>query len=319
MTYFERYITGWTDFLPSLNIFGKQTKKKLVKELKSQNDELNFLSKISEIRFGLFYAQHGAQLDYEKKYKLDHKLLTPDWTIHLNKQTIITEVVRLNPTLKDHKRNTFELDLINKIEQIKERYWLVLNFRKEYFDPLSFDHEEIVSSLRNWLSNKRKVGDQITLFDNFIFTIEKTNTTAEYVCIAGNTNQINIDTKRLEGNGITANKSEFYKKIDKYAELIKTEDIPFIVSLYVDFLSGIDEEHLRKFLYGSSIDDRVSHSIYTDLSSGLFYSDENAKDLLSGVLLRSNNQHMFFPNHSLSNKLNKENKKFFSNFAYQPE
>jgi hypothetical protein len=92
--------------------------------------------------------------------------------------------------------------------------------------------------------------------------------------------------------------------------------MPFIISLYSDILNGIDELDLFHFLYGSSIDDRINHTVYSNLDSGLFYNNILARKYLSGVLLKRNNNITFFFNYYKSNLLNSMNKYFFKKYQY---
>lgn len=309
MTLYEEYVSGWKNFEAELSIFESDTQKKLLRKLKREKDRANFLSSITEVNFGIFYAQNGATVEYEKKYQVKDKKQEPDWTITLNDQVFLSEVLRLNPTQKDQKRNDFGVKLLNAIEQLEGSYFVEVNYQDEYFRVLDFSLDDIVKELKDWFSTERKLGDSITLFNNFTFTIISANTYEETVLIAGNFNSIDIDRRRLESSN-----SEFYKKVDKYADLIEQTNMPFVISLYIDFKNGLDREDVLSFLYGKSVDDRIINSEYTEFTSGLFYND-NAKKYLSGVMLRYNSKHTFFYNYFRDNKLNSANRDFFKKFA----
>lgn len=310
MTLVEEYISGWKDFESELLIFNEQTRKKILNKLRKEENRMNFLSRITEVNFGLFYAQNGAMMEYEKKYKIRDKKQEPDWTLTLNDQIFISEVLRLNPTKKDQDRNDFDDQLISQIKQIEGNYYLQIDYKNEYFQPTDYDLDSIVNDLTLWFSENRSLSDQITLFDNFTFTIVKVNTDHKNVLGIGNFNSVNIDKRRLESSN-----SEFYKKIDKYAELIKDTRMPFIISLYTDPVNGIDADDVSSFLYGRSIDDRVTNSEYTDLTTGQFYNNINAKKYLSGVMLKHHSTYTFFYNYSEENKLNAANRDFLKNLS----
>ncbi len=303
MTLYEEYVSE--DFESDLLVFNEHTRKKILNKLRKEKNKMNFLSHITEVKFGLFYAQNGAMTEYEKKYKIGDSIQEPDWTITLGDQTFISEVLRLNPTQKDQNRNDFDKQLINKIEQIEGNYFLQVDFENEYFQIVDYDLNSIIEELKSWFSEKRNLLDQITLFNNFTFTIIKEHTSHNYILASGNVNLIEIDKRRLESSN-----SEFYKKIDKYTKLIEVKVCPFIISIDIDFVNGLDEEDVSSFLYGRGIDDRVINSVYTDLSTGLFYNNTNAQKYLSGVMVRRHKTHTYFHNYSIENKLNSANRDF---------
>ncbi len=80
-----------------LNLFGK---------LLSDKNEINFMSWLSEMKFGLRLDKIFQTLLY------DHKInnQTPDWLVNFNGQNLIFEVVRIN---------RHEQELLNKIKEFK--------------------------------------------------------------------------------------------------------------------------------------------------------------------------------------------------------
>ena len=311
MTLYEEYISEWEDFESKLLVFDDQTRAKIKRKLMKEKNKTTFFSKITEINFGLLYAENGAVAEYEIKYEFHNYVKEPDWTIYFNSQKIICEVLRLNTTQTDQFRNDFDNRLIDQISKIKGNYVLKIFFLNEDFQESLYDINNIVDELKYWLLIKRSLNDQITLYGNFKFKILAVDTPNKCVHPVGNTNIINIDTRRLESS-----RSEFYKKIVENAELIEYLNLPFIINLYTPVTSGIDAEHLFYYLYGTSVEDRVNNSEYTLLDKGLFYNDDNAKKYLSGVLFRRGNNVLFFYNYNLENKLNRANKEFFTKYKY---
>ena len=82
---------------------GKSIHQKLIKE----RDEINFISKISEIKIGTYLAEK-FQKNIEYEPKIDKK--TPDWLVSLNGEKIIIEVLKINLPNEE---------LTNKIELYK--------------------------------------------------------------------------------------------------------------------------------------------------------------------------------------------------------
>ncbi|KAA5548184.1 hypothetical protein [Adhaeribacter rhizoryzae] len=311
MTLYEEYVYYWKDFESKILAFDFQTREKIKKNLIKEKNRTTFYSKITEINFGLFFANNGAQTEYEKKYKFQSKNLEPDWTLTLNGQKILNEVSRLNPTRKDQIRNDFESELLERLSILEGSCYLKVNFENEYFDPSEYDLDEITHQLRSWLSHERALFEQITLFKNISFKIKAVDSTLKNIIVIGNNNSVDIDLRRLISNG-----SEFIKKVNKYADFIEETKMPFIISLYSDVLNGIDELDLFHFLYGSSIDDRRTYSVYSNLDSGLFYNNNLVRKYLSGVLLKRENTVTFFYNYYKSNLLNEMNVHFLKKYQF---
>ncbi|MDF9800878.1 hypothetical protein OKW21_006141 [Catalinimonas alkaloidigena] len=189
---------------------------------------------------------------------------------------------------------------------------MAIDYKNEYFQPTDYDLEQIIKELMLWFSEKKSLLDHITLLDNFTFTVVKVNTSHKKILAVGNFNSINIDNRRIESSN-----SEFYKKIDKYAELIEYTRMPSIISQNLDPDNGMDTDNVYSFLYGKSVYNNIINSEYTDHISGLFYDNINAKKYLSGVMLKHHKAYTFFYNYSKENKLNIANRYFFEKFKYK--
>lgn len=66
-----------------LNLIGKLSKEK---------NEINFASWRSEVAFGLFFDKGAETVEFERR--IEGK--TPDWTVHMNGEKFIAEVLRIN-------------------------------------------------------------------------------------------------------------------------------------------------------------------------------------------------------------------------------
>ncbi|NIJ51709.1 hypothetical protein [Dyadobacter arcticus] len=80
--------------------FDKKHKQSLIKKLTSEKKKGDFLSLITEINFGLFFDQFCTKIEYDKKIGGQ----TPDWTLDVNGQTVLAEVMRLNASQSDQIR-----------------------------------------------------------------------------------------------------------------------------------------------------------------------------------------------------------------------
>ncbi len=109
-------------------------------------------------------------------------------------------------------------------------------------------------------------------------------------------------------------------KAYKYKSLIANQNKPFIVCVYMAFVSGLDRIDLTRGLYGSVTSLSGEHeglgyafnSHFRILDNALFYNNETVRQTISGILLKDHDGNfVFFRNFSSSNKLNDDNSNFF--------
>lgn len=75
----------------------------------SKNNEINFFSWLSEMKFGIFFDS----VNFELEYDVDVNKQTPDWKLKKNGEIIYAEVLRLN---------LHDTLMQEKIRELKERY-----------------------------------------------------------------------------------------------------------------------------------------------------------------------------------------------------
>lgn len=114
--FMKDYFEDSDEFYKSIEMFEKKRKLKLFKKLESDKDEINFYSWLTEMRLGLFFDQFCDDIKYDQS--IENK--TPDWTITINNQNILAEVLRIN--------NMPEIELRKKIKRIQE----IRNRNKEH-------------------------------------------------------------------------------------------------------------------------------------------------------------------------------------------
>jgi len=97
-------------YLPLIKELEEETGKQILKSLKNEKNDINLISKISEIKFGgLLLNEFRNFLEYEPK--INNK--TPDWLVKIESEKVIFEVLRINlPTDKMEKKIS---DYKNKI------------------------------------------------------------------------------------------------------------------------------------------------------------------------------------------------------------
>jgi hypothetical protein len=87
-TYFRRH----PDVLQVIQELETRRRLHLFKRLRQQQHDINFLSWLAEMRFGVQFDKMASTITYDRK--IDGQ--TPDWIIKTNNQKIIAEVARLN-------------------------------------------------------------------------------------------------------------------------------------------------------------------------------------------------------------------------------
>lgn len=285
MELWNKYLEYHPEIFSRLDSIDKTSRDKFLKKFKSEKDKSNFLSTLAELSFSEFFSKLKFEVEYDKSYGK----FTPDLTITKDNSQVIVEVVKLNPTEKDTLRNDFESYLFDEIQKIEIGCWLEINFEEQYFDVALYNKEIIVKEVLEWLTTNCEVGNQIRLYENFVFKIIKVDKKYKHVCVMGNANSIDIDIRRLESDN-----SRFIKKIGKYQKLIAEFSLPYILCIKIDFHAAISEIQMFWTLYGdlSSYFDLEIH--HCELN-GVYYTDKDSENL-SGVFLMVGDKIFYFHN-----------------------
>lgn len=95
------------NFETNLNLKKESLNKRFRKELNNnKNDENNYNSILSEIKYAEFFESLGFEIEYDKRHIYDNdKFLKPDLTLKLNDKVIICEVYRVNAAEKTKIKN----------------------------------------------------------------------------------------------------------------------------------------------------------------------------------------------------------------------
>jgi hypothetical protein len=312
MTLWEEYLSYHPEFETRLIAIEKIARDKFIRKLKKEKDKENFLSIITEFQFYEFLVSKEFNINLEKEYFLENSKskYTPDFTISKYGQSIIVEVLKLNTTAKDKIRSDFENYLFNQLDSIRKGCWLQIDFIEEYFDVELYSKEKIVEEVSVWLENNFYLNSEILLYDNFKFTITKVDNKLEHVCVQGNANSIDIDIRRLNSPN-----SRFVDKINKYSELIINSTLPYIICLKIDFTAAIGENEMFWTMYGDLLFYQHLNKFESTMN-GFYYTNENAKGSLSGILLMINNKITYYNNYSFQNKLDFKIKKEFLEYQF---
>ena len=285
MNLWEKYLGYHPEIISRLDLIDEASRAKFLRRMKSEKDQSNFSSTLTELSFYEFFQKQGFEVEYDKT----HGKFTPDLTLKRDNNQIIAEVLKLNTTEKDTGRNHFESLLIEEIEKIEINCWIQIDFKEEYFDTSLYSYEEIANKLADWLVDNCVIGNKITFFDIFTFEIIGVYKKFTHVCVMGNVNSIDIDTRRLN-----ADNSRFIQKIGKYDELISETSLPYLICIKIDFNAAIGEREMFWTMYGDLVFHHDYHIYHSELN-GLYYTNTLTKTL-SGVVLMVSDKVFYFHN-----------------------
>lgn len=250
-TLFDEYIKYHPNLSYTLDLFNNQDKMRIYKRLQNEKDRNNFISTISEIRFGEFFRSLDFQVDYDKLFETKQR---PDWTITLKNSMAICDVYRLGKSQIDQIRNDFENSLFQRIETIEGNCCIKIGFLNEYFEPKNYDIDQIFSGFQCWFNaSEREKGEIITLFENFEFEIFQSHTKRKHLTCVGNANSINIKPFKLKQHPDLC-PNELTKKLYKYKNLIECLNTPYFICVDIDFESGFEHEDFEEYFRGSQVE-----------------------------------------------------------------
>ena len=250
MSLLEIYNNYHNDFETRLDSFSGINAKRFKKKLKQETRRDNFLSIVSEIRFGELFNSLGIEFEYDQKFSNNQ---TPDYTLTLNDSKAICDVYRLGKSRIDQIRSDFENSLIEGIEKISSSYCLKIDFIQEYFDEGFYDSELIITEIEKWLSlSPLNPGDKIIILDNFEFEILYANTSTNHVTCSGNASSMDIKPNKLKQLG-DSKPNEITKKLTKYNDIINEYSLPYFLCVDIDFVSGFDHEDFVEHFRGSGV------------------------------------------------------------------
>jgi len=312
MTLWDKYSESHPELISRLELVDEKSRRKFIKKLQKERDRDNFISIITELQFIEFFVKEGFHVEYEKEYLFEGgKKITPDFTLSKYNEKTIAEVLRLNPTKKDKKRNDFESFLFEAIEKIRKGCLVRIKFIDEYYESDLYDLNFIAQELEKWITNDFYLNSELTLYRNLIFRIIAIDDSLEHACVYGNFNSIDIDTRRLNSE-----KSQFVTKIEKYEAFISEMAFPYLICLKIDFHAGINENEMFRTMYGDLLFYDYVPKHESQLN-GFYYTNDIAKRNLSGViLLGDNNNVYYFNNYFLLNRLKQTIKNEFLKYQF---
>lgn len=123
--FIEDHFANDPKLLQDVKALEAKHKLKLLFKLYEDKNEINFYSWISEMRFGIYFDTFCSELKYNEK--IEGK--TPDWTFTINRQRIITDVLRINTEESELKEQIENLKKIRKFQKENTGERLVMHSR----------------------------------------------------------------------------------------------------------------------------------------------------------------------------------------------
>lgn len=299
MTLFENFFDGKENLLKSVKDIDSKHKLELINSLSNENTEVDFLSKISEIYFGIFFDEYSSSAKYEKS----HDGKEPDWTFNINGQEIMVEVFRLNPSLPDKVNLDFDYNFMKAIREVQTGCFLSFDYDETVIVREDIDIQKCKVLVEDWLNKKPAINETIILFNTIEIQLIDYLPNINHACLAGGGGGINFNYKRLHG----AN-SALLKKVKKYSEIIGKYNLPYIICIDMDFCTWLGKDDLYNILYGllPEHEARANYFLH-NIKKAQFYLDREFITDVSGILLKKGDEFTYYHNYFESNRLNSEN------------
>lgn len=309
MSWFDLFFEDKKELLSEIEIFEKRRNLDLIRKLQKEKNKTDFLSFITEIRFGLTLDPFCDKMKHN--CRLPGFTLTPDWLVEMNGQEIMLEVARINATQDDQKFIDFDTMLMEAIEKIEKPYSFKLHYDVEDFDQSQIDFSDFKEFLENWLTKERSIGD-IAIYQNVI-TVEcmRRNENLTHAGVMGEFRAIKHKPYR-----VFSKKGRFMSKVERYAGIVESLNMPYIVCLYLHFESWLELDDVSSALYGNEAEfvgdiefgGMFPNSIFQDISKALYYNNNLVKKTVSGVLVKRNDSNSYLHNYNYQNRLTELNK-----------
>lgn len=281
----------------------------LINKLIKEKDERQFYSRITEINFGIFFDAIGCSVEYDKPYGK----MTPDWTLKVNEQYIIAEVLRLNPSESDKYLIDFQEKLADILSKVDVDTGVNLEIYCEKNKVQFLDADKCALLIEDWLMSETQIDNALCLFDTLKVVIYSYTKSRNINLIFG-PYKIDFDYKRL-----VSDNSALLKKVRKYDDVIKENNSPYIICIFMDANSWFEEDDLYKYLYGLSTEHLYEKRISHFIGDALYYTSEGIMNNVSGILVRRMDQFTYYHNFTSANRLCLENKKLFSKWQHPYE
>ncbi|WP_333574510.1 hypothetical protein [Sphingobacterium sp.] len=233
MNLFENYIPNtWLE--TEIKLLPIDIQSKFLRLLKKEKNKHNFLSLLSELKFGIILGQISTELTHEKKIDL----LTPDWQISNQKENSIFEVYRLGKSDKDSNLDELYSFIDSKISNLEYNIYVQILVNDNLLDYSIQEIEKCIPDVYNWLKENKNNLHATKIFRGiFELKIVKINTSKKHILCTWGVRIIDQKPQKLEQvDGLKDN--EITKKLKKYADIVSKYHLPYFLCVDIDFVSG---------------------------------------------------------------------------------
>lgn len=309
MDYYEEYLRIHPDFPKKIQCLPNEISKRFIKQLSAPTiTKLNFLSTLSEIKFGISLINRGFTVEYNKTIQT----LTPDWYFEHNNDRYAVEVRRINSSIQSividelydyinlkfaHCKPAYVVSVASKITNSQPFGSNELLITQLLIDQIDLQKQQIESYLLNpnpdsqldiLLNYQDKQIGTITIELRPFQLVNRKN----LICLRGaDPIKWRIDTV------VTAIK----EKAERYQNLIQQEDLKFFIGLDIAFDTAVTPEEVFTEMVG--IPSYSTYDSYRKL--GAFYTAESLSDV-EGILIFLNSHDPVLISNPCRQKLLKE-------------
>lgn len=301
MNLFDKYNNIHPDFLERLHSLPFESAERISRKLQRENSRINFLSTISEYKFGEFLHSRGCSVVYD--YKLEGK--TPDWSFEINGEKAICEVKRLNAdctTLVVEELYSFIEESCSNIPSNNIVFIssdcssnTVINNSASLIAQVN----NYIEDIRNFMlsEHRRQLTIKLGHSNSFLkLVIKKLKRTTNKNSITWNfgPDSIQFDIRRAYSSDIVA-------KINKYRDLVTKHRIRFYIGLHVHFDTAITPEEIFHVYIGAGCKNIDTGCLSTML--GKFYTDDSY-GIVDGLIIMFNGNFYLINNPRKSHQIN---------------
>ena len=280
--------------MAKLKPIDKNLSRKILKRFNREKDRNNFISTLSELKFIHLFDDLNFVIEYEKSYKLGDQEKTPDLTVDLRGNKLIGEIYRLGTSQKDDIAIQFIDKIIDVLSGIQSNNALFIKFKNEKINFSEFDFIHLKERVDNWIKTKPEINSILSYKEDIDFEIiykGDWKTTQ----LLSDTFFLNIKSEKLSQSENLSN-NEITKKILKYRDIVKQEEMPFILCVETDFNSGFRfSDFSERFHHSSTEVDFEKHKdIWLKNGKGKCWTvlgDFYKYPFLSGLLILLNNEY----------------------------
>ncbi|RKS42504.1 hypothetical protein BC962_3262 [Gillisia mitskevichiae] len=281
--------------IEKLEPIDKNLSNRILKRFNREKDRNNFISTLTELKFIRVFNELNFTIEYEKTYKSENQDKTPDLTLDFKGNKLIGEIYRLGSSQKDDTIIQFIDKIIDILSEIESDNALFIKFKNDKINFNEFDFTPLKERIENWIKTKPEIHSTLNYNEDIDFEIiykGKWKTTQ----LLSDTIFLNIKSEKLSQSENLSN-NEITRKILKYSDIVKQEEIPYILCVETDLNAGFHFSDFSERFHHSEtevLDFEKYKDIWLKNGKGKCWSilgDFYKYPFLSGLLILLNNEY----------------------------